>query len=67
MSGIDPLMPEYNMNYSQRLSPYRAVNTLSLLQQDRQCMYNVTLRRVSVPVVARKSVLHLLHFLHVCL
>jgi hypothetical protein len=44
MSRIDPVMTEYNLNYSQRSSPYGAVNTLSQLQQDRQCTYDVTLR-----------------------
>ena len=47
MSSNDPLMIEYNLNYSQRSSPYGAVNPLSQLQQDRQCTYNVTFRRVS--------------------
>jgi len=46
MSSNDSLMTECNLNYSQRSSPYGAVNTLAQLQQDRQCAYNVTLRRV---------------------
>jgi len=47
MSSIDPVMTEYNLNYSQRSSTYGAVNSLSQLEQGRQCTYDVTLRRVS--------------------
>ena len=49
------LMTECNLNCSQRSSPYGAVKTLAQLQQDRQCTYNVTLRRVSWTIVAQKS------------
>ena len=58
MNSNDPLMTEYNLNYSQRSSPHGAVNTLTQLQQDRQCTctYNVTRNALVEPLLCRKAV-----------